>query len=93
MFDRLAQVVITIGGIAVILSIIGIFIFLVKEVAPLFFFPTPMMARLIPVTIEFTAGFEAGARHITPTDTLGSPKSRSFVWPISRRSKAYSPPP
>ena len=27
------------GGIAVILSIIGIFIFLVKEVAPLFFSP------------------------------------------------------
>ncbi|MDN5942116.1 MAG: ABC transporter permease subunit, partial [Nitrospira sp.] len=38
-FDRFAQVVITMGGIAVILSIIGIFIFLVKEVAPLFFPP------------------------------------------------------
>src|SRR4029078_13037004 len=38
-FDRLAQVVITLGGIAVILSIIGIFVFLVKEVAPLFFAP------------------------------------------------------
>src|SRR5205085_11124105 len=38
-FDRLAQVIITIGGVAVILSIIGIFIFLVKEVAPLFFPP------------------------------------------------------
>ena len=38
-FDRLAQVVITMGGIAVILSIIGIFVFLVKEVAPLFFAP------------------------------------------------------
>jgi phosphate transport system permease protein len=37
--DRLAQIVITMGGIAVILSIIGIFIFLVKEVAPLFFPP------------------------------------------------------
>jgi phosphate transport system permease protein len=38
-FDRLAQVVITMGGIAVILSIIGIFVFLVKEVTPLFFAP------------------------------------------------------
>ena len=38
-FDRLAQAVITMGGIAVILSIIGIFIFLVKEVAPVFFSP------------------------------------------------------
>jgi phosphate transport system permease protein len=38
-FDRLAQAVITMGGIAVILSIIGIFIFLVKEVTPLFFYP------------------------------------------------------
>ena len=38
-FDRLAQAVITMGGIAVILSIIGIFIFLVKEVAPVFFPP------------------------------------------------------
>jgi len=154
MFDRLAQVVITIGGVAVILSIIGIFIFLVKEVAPVFFPPhatqtghitgtpppsvlpqsslvgmdeyqeiiyqltaepdhqirffnaqsgapiaidlPPALAnvsitamaravgpgnrfafgtddgRLIPVTIEFTAGFEAGARHIVPTVILGS---------------------
>jgi phosphate transport system permease protein len=38
-FDQLAQAVITMGGISVILSIIGIFIFLVKEVAPLFFSP------------------------------------------------------
>jgi phosphate transport system permease protein len=38
-FDRLAHAVITMGGIAVILSIIGIFIFLVKEVAPMFFPP------------------------------------------------------
>ena len=154
-FDRFAQVVITMGGIAVILSIIGIFIFLVKEVAPLFFPPQgtqtghvagapppsalaqsslvgmdeyqeiiyqltagsdrqirffnaqsgapialdlpPAFAnvsitamaravgtgnrfafgtddgRLIPVTIEFTAGFEGGGRHIVPTVTLGDP--------------------
>ena len=153
-FDRLARVVITMGGIAVILSIIGIFVFLVKEVAPLFFAPqgnqtghvagvapqralpqsslvgmdehqemiyqlsggsdhqirffnartgTPVAydlpsslakahitsiaravgtgdrfafgtddGRLIPVTLEFTAGFEE-ARHIVPTVTLGSP--------------------
>ena len=37
--DRLAQAVVTMGGIAVILSIIGIFIFLVKEVTPVFFSP------------------------------------------------------
>jgi phosphate transport system permease protein len=154
-FDRSAQVVITMGGVAVILSIIGIFIFLVKEVAPLFFSPQgtqighvagapppgalpqsslvgmdeyqemiyqltagsdrqirffnaqsgapialdlpPTFAnvsitamaravgtgnrfafgtddgRLIPVTIEFTAGFEGGGRHIVPTVILGSP--------------------
>ncbi len=154
-FDRLAQAVITMGGIAVILSIIGIFIFLVKEVAPVFFPPQgtqtshvagapppealpqsslvgmdeyqeiiyqltagsdhqirffnaqsgapitldlpPALAkvhitsiaravgtgnrfafgtddgRLIPVTIEFTAGFEEGTRHIVPTVILGSP--------------------
>jgi len=154
-FDRLAQAVITMGGIAVILSIIGIFIFLVKEVAPVFFPPQgtqtghiagapppealpqsslvgmdeyqeiiyqltagsdrqirffnaqsgapltldlpPALAklhitsiaravgtgnrfalgtddgRLIPVVVEFTAGFEEGTRHIVPTVTLGSP--------------------
>jgi len=154
-FDRLAQAVITMGGIAVILSIIGIFIFLVKEVAPVFFPPQgtqtghiagapppealpqsslvgmdeyqeiiyqltagsdrqirffnaqsgapltldlpPALAklhitsiaravgtgnrfalgtddgRLIPVMVEFTAGFEEGTRHIVPTVTLGSP--------------------
>jgi phosphate transport system permease protein len=154
-FDRLAQVVITMGGIAVILSIIGIFIFLVKEVAPLFFPPQGTLTshftgtpppgappqsslvgmdeyqeiiyqltagsdhqirffnarsgtlmthdlpsglakahitsiaravgsgnrfalgtddgRIIPVTLEFTTGFEEGARQIVPTVTLGSP--------------------
>ena len=143
------------GGIAVILSIIGIFVFLVKEVAPLFFPPhvtqtghvtgTPPPSllpqsslvgmdeyqeityqltagsnrqirffnaqsgapiaidlpsgldkvhitsiaravgsgnqlafgtddgRIIPVTIEFTAGFEEGTRHIVPAVTLGAP--------------------
>ena len=143
------------GGIAVILSIIGIFIFLVKEVAPLFFSPqgtqtthfagvpptnalpqsslvgmdeyqeilyqlsagsdrqirffnghsgAPIIhnlppsfskvhvtaiaravgkgnrfafgtedGRIIPVAIEFTAGFEGGTRQIVPTVMLGSP--------------------
>jgi phosphate transport system permease protein len=152
--DRLAQVVITMGGIAVILSIIGIFIFLVKEIAPLFFppqgtqtghfpgAPSPQVlpqsslvgmdeyqeilyqltagsdrqirffnaqsgalitydlpsdladvhitaiaravgsgnrfafgtndGHIIPVTLEFTAGYEEGTRHIVPTVTLGS---------------------
>ncbi len=154
-FDRLAQVIITMGGIAVILSIIGIFIFLAKEVAPLFFPPQGTQAghfpgapsahalpqsslvgmdeyqeilyqltagsdhqirffnaqsgapithdlsttlakvpitsiaravgsgnrfafgtddgQIIPVTLEFTAGYEKGTRHIVPTVTLGSP--------------------
>jgi phosphate transport system permease protein len=44
-FDRLAQTVITMGGISVILSIIGIFVFLVKEVAPLFFSPQGTQTR------------------------------------------------
>ncbi len=154
-FDRLAQVVITMGGIAVILSIIGIFIFLAKEIAPLFFPPQGTQAghfpgapspqalpqsslvgmdeyqeilyqltagsdhqirffnaqsgapithdlpatlakvpitsiaravgsgnrfafgtddgHIIPVTLEFTADYEKGTRHIVPTVTLGSP--------------------
>jgi phosphate transport system permease protein len=154
-FDRLAQAIITMGGIAVILSIICIFIFLVKEVVPMFFPPhgtqtgqvagappaevlpqsslvgmdeyqeiiyqltagsdrqirffnvqsgvpitldlPPELAkvrvtaiaravgignrlafgtddgRIIPVAIEFTAGYEAGARQIVPTVTLGTP--------------------
>jgi phosphate transport system permease protein len=38
--DRLAQGIITLGGYAVILSILGIFVFLIMEVAPLFFSPT-----------------------------------------------------
>jgi phosphate transport system permease protein len=46
-FDRLAQVVITMGGIAVILSIIGIFVFLVKEVTPLFFSPQGSQTGLV----------------------------------------------
>jgi phosphate transport system permease protein len=29
--------------------------------------------RIIPVTIDFTAGYEEGARHIVPTVTLGAP--------------------
>ncbi|MEP6959770.1 MAG: ABC transporter permease subunit [Nitrospirota bacterium] len=154
-FDRLAHAVITMGGIAVIVSIIGIFVFLVIEVAPLFFSPqgtqtghvagapptkalpqsslvgmdeyqeilyqlstgsdrqirffnaqsgAPIIhdlppdfskihvtsiaravgkgnrfafgtedGRIIPVAIEFTAGFEEGTRQIVPTVTLGSP--------------------
>ncbi|TAL08863.1 MAG: ABC transporter permease subunit [Nitrospirae bacterium] len=40
LLDRLAQVIISLGGYAVILSILGIFVFLVMEVAPLFFAPT-----------------------------------------------------
>ncbi len=40
LLDRLAHVVITLGGLSVILSILGIFVFLILEVAPLFFAPT-----------------------------------------------------
>lgn len=40
LLDRLAQVIITLGGLSVILSILGIFVFLILEVAPLFFAPT-----------------------------------------------------
>lgn len=39
-WDRLAHVVISLGGLSVILSILGIFVFLILEVAPLFFAPT-----------------------------------------------------
>jgi len=38
--DRIAQGVITLGGVSVILSILGIFVFLVLEVAPLFYSPS-----------------------------------------------------
>jgi len=38
--DLLARLIIQLGGIAVILSILAIFVFLVMEVAPLFFAPT-----------------------------------------------------
>jgi phosphate transport system permease protein len=153
-FDRLAKIVVTLGGTAVILSIIGMFVFLIKEVVPLFLSPhgtesghftgepasggplqssivgmdeyqeiiyllsggaerqirflnaqsgTPIAVelpadlakahivsiaraagsghrfafatndgRLIPVTIEFTSGFDQGERRITPTIVLGS---------------------
>ncbi len=40
LLDRLAHVIITLGGLSVILSILGIFVFLILEVAPLFFAPT-----------------------------------------------------
>jgi len=40
LLDRLAQVIISLGGYAAILSILGIFVFLIMEVAPLFFAPT-----------------------------------------------------
>ena len=36
LLDRLAEGVITLGGYAVILSILAIFIFLIMEVVPLF---------------------------------------------------------
>ena len=36
LLDRLAEIIITLGGYAVILSILAIFIFLIMEVVPLF---------------------------------------------------------
>jgi len=171
-FDRLAQIIVTLGGTAVILSIIGMFVFLVKEVVPLFLSPhgtqsghfagdldrgepsqsslvgldeyqeiiyllsggaerqirffnaqsgapiavelPPGLAgayivsiaraagsghrfafatkdgRLIPVTIEFTSGFDQGERRITPTITFGSPVQ---VTPATERilRLAYQP--
>ncbi|MBH0187828.1 MAG: ABC transporter permease subunit [Nitrospira sp.] len=170
--DRLAKIIVTLGGTAVILSIIGMFVFLVKEVVPLFlsphgaqseYFPgnpdrgefsqaslvgldeyqeiiyllrggaqrqirffnaqsgAPIAVelsagladvhvvsiaraagsghrfafatsdgRLIPVTIEFTAGFDQGERRITPTMALGSPMQ---VTPATERilRLAYQP--
>jgi phosphate transport system permease protein len=154
-FDLLARLIITAGGLAVILSILGIFLFLIKEVAPLFssakgtqsgrfaagslpaglpqavmagvdeqqevayllragsadqlsFFSLPTGAplaaplppalrtipvtamartsgknerfglgtkdgRIVPLTIEFTTGFENGIRTIRPTVMTGAP--------------------
>ncbi|HEX9284614.1 MAG TPA: hypothetical protein VF879_03000, partial [Nitrospirales bacterium] len=154
-FDLLARLIITAGGLAVILSILGIFLFLIKEVAPLFssakgtqsgrfaagslpaglpqavlagmdeqqevayllkagsadqlsFFSLPAGAplvaplppalsktqvtaiartsgknerfglgtndgRVIPLTMEFTAGYENGVRTIRPTVSTGAP--------------------
>ena len=49
LLDRLAQVIITLGGYAVILSILGIFVFLIWETAPLFFSPTGTQAERFTV--------------------------------------------
>ncbi|MBH0184022.1 MAG: hypothetical protein HP477_00995, partial [Nitrospira sp.] len=170
--DRLAKIIVTLGGTAVILSIIGMFVFLIKEVVPLFlsphgaqsgYFPgnpdrgEPSQAslvgldeyqeiiyllrggaqrhvrffnaqsgapiavelsagladvhvvsiaraagsghrfafatsdgRLIPVTLEFTAGFDQGERRVTPTIALGAPMQ---VTPATERilRLAYQP--
>ncbi|MBA2485461.1 MAG: ABC transporter permease subunit [Nitrospira sp.] len=45
LIDRLARAVITIGGLATILSILGIFFFLFREVTPLFTAPTAKMTQ------------------------------------------------
>lgn len=55
LWDRLAQMIITLGGLSVILSILGIFVFLILEVAPLFFPPTGAQAGRLtagPLTLE-----------------------------------------
>jgi phosphate transport system permease protein len=58
-FDRLAQAVITMGGIAVIVSIIGIFIFLVKEVTPLFFPPQGTLSGRVAGALPSDAFLQA----------------------------------
>ncbi len=48
-WDRLAQALITLGGYAVILSILGIFVFLAMEVAPLFQQASGQVTGRLPV--------------------------------------------
>ena len=49
MVDQFARVIIRTGGIGIILSILGIFVFLVAQAIPLFFSPTGSLTRQIDV--------------------------------------------
>ena len=55
LIDRLARVVITVGGLATILSILGIFFFLFREVTPLFSAPTAKLTQRMLVPSSLTA--------------------------------------
>nr|MBA3753653.1 hypothetical protein [Nitrospira sp.] len=55
LIDRLARAVITIGGLATILSILGIFFFLFREVTPLFTAPTAKMTQRMILPAFLTA--------------------------------------
>jgi phosphate transport system permease protein len=54
LFDRLARYAISFGGLAVILSILAIFAFLVLEVLPLF--QPPTATRIVQLTLPFPPG-------------------------------------
>ena len=54
LIDRIARVVITIGGLATIVSILGIFFFLFREVTPLFSAPTAKLTQRLIVPSSLT---------------------------------------
>jgi phosphate transport system permease protein len=55
LIDRLARAVITVGGLATVLSILGIFFFLFREVTPLFTAPTAKLAQHMILPSSLTA--------------------------------------
>ena len=54
LIDRLARTVITVGGLATIVSILGIFFFLFREVTPLFTAPSAKLSQrlIVPALLE-----------------------------------------
>jgi phosphate transport system permease protein len=55
LIDRLARAVITVGGLATILSILGIFFFLFREVTPLFTAPSAKLMHRLSIPAMLTA--------------------------------------
>lgn len=55
LIDRLARAMITVGGLATILSILGIFFFLFREVTPLFTTPTAKLTQRMVLPAFLTA--------------------------------------
>ena len=55
MIDRLARAVITVGGLATIVSILGIFFFLFREVTPLFTAPSAKLTQRLSVPAALAA--------------------------------------
>ena len=49
LIDRLARLVITVGGLATIVSILGIFLFLFREITPLFTAPSAKLSQRLSV--------------------------------------------